>query len=171
LNKQLLLQPAIVQKIVNYYNDTPHTAFDCRFTPRQLQNDRELESWYIREQNTLIKVLRKQRNANFHDYHPGNVLMIYKPTNKTRDLFKKRRRNFDEFAIFRRYYNGNVVVETLNQPGIEIVLPIFYTKFVYDKIQDFPDYYRRNDDGLQLIGNFYEQNRKCSIRPFRGEFS
>jgi hypothetical protein len=65
---------------------------------------------------------------------PGNILLIHRFTNKARELFTKRRRNFDEFATFKRYYHGNVEVETFNQPGIPIVIAIFYTKFVCDSI-------------------------------------
>jgi hypothetical protein len=153
LEKQLILQPNIVQQIVSYYNDTPHTAFENKFTPTQVREDRELESWYIRkEQNKLLKIVRRQRDAGFHGYVPGNVLLIHKPTEKTRERFKKRRRNFDEFAIFKRYYNGNVVVETVNNHGVEIVLPIFFTRLVYDNIQDLPNRYLINNEGLRLDG-------------------
>jgi hypothetical protein len=48
-------------------------------------------------------------------YEPGNFLLIRRPTNKTNELFAKRRRNFDQFAIFKNYYHGNFICETLNQ--------------------------------------------------------
>jgi hypothetical protein len=137
LDRELLLFPSIVQKIVNYYNNTPHSAYKNKFSPIQVQNDNELESWFIRQQKAkLLEVLKITK----HTYKPGNILLIHRPVNKTSDLFRKRRRNFDELATFIQYVHGNVQVE-LKTKKVEI-LPIYYTKFVCDTKNDLPTDYR-----------------------------
>jgi hypothetical protein len=47
-NKKLMLDPNIVLQVENYYNNSPHGAHENKFTPKDVQNDPELESWYIR---------------------------------------------------------------------------------------------------------------------------
>jgi hypothetical protein len=63
-------------------------------------------------------------------------LIVYRPLGKTDEVFKKRRRNFQELAMFESYDHGNVVARLLASDGStgtkEITLPLYYTKFVCD---------------------------------------
>jgi hypothetical protein len=132
----LLYFPEIVLQIVDYYNNTPHSAYKNKFTPQQVQNDPELEAWYIRtQQMKLYDVLQRQQKS-FRRYNQGDLLIVYRPLGKTDEVFKKRRRNFQELAMFFRYDHGNVVVRLLKYDGAtasnEITLPLYYTKFVCD---------------------------------------
>jgi hypothetical protein len=132
----LLYFPEVVLQIVDYYNNTPHSAYKNKFTPQQVQNDLELEAWYIRtQQMKLYDVLQRQQKS-FRRYNDGDLLIVYRPLGKTDEVFKKRRRNFQELALFEKYDHGNVVVRLLTSDGLtgpnEITLPLYYTKFVCD---------------------------------------
>jgi hypothetical protein len=137
IDRELLLFPSIVQKIVNYYNSTPHSAYKNKFSPKEVQNDYELEGWYIRQQQSkLLKILKITK----HTYKPGNILLIHRPVNKTSELFKKRRRNFDELATFIQYTHGNAQVELKTKEVV--ILPIYYTKFVCNNKNELPPDYK-----------------------------
>jgi hypothetical protein len=137
LDRELLLFPSVIQKIVNYYNNTPHSAYKNKFSPKQVQNDNELEAWFIRQQKArLLEVLKITKFT----YKPGNILLIHRSVNKTSDLFRKRRRNFDELATFIQYVHGNVQVELKSKEVV--ILPIYYTKFVCDSKDDLPIDYK-----------------------------
>jgi hypothetical protein len=132
----LLYFPEVVLQIVDYYNNTPHSAYKNKFTPQQVQNDRELEAWYIRTQQLKLFDVLKQQQKSFRRYNQGDLLIVYRPLGKTDEVFKKRRRNFQELAMFEKYDHGNVVVRLLTADGQtgtkEITLPLYYTKFVCD---------------------------------------
>jgi hypothetical protein len=142
LNTELQLIPRIIDQIVHYYNNTPHTAYKNKFTPYQVQFDKDLETWYIRNQTLeLRRVITTQKNNNLLNYQRGNILQIHIPVEKTPLLFKKRIRNFDNLAEFIDYHHGNVRVRLLDRTAY-IELPIFYTKYVCRSINDLPDSYR-----------------------------
>jgi hypothetical protein len=44
INRELFLLDRVIQTVVFYYNNTPHRAYNNIFTPRQVQNDRELDA-------------------------------------------------------------------------------------------------------------------------------
>ena len=130
LDKELLLIPEIIQQIVLYYNNTPHTAYENLFTPTEVQSSKFLEGWFVRrQQRRLIDALRLQHDKFLNTYTPGCILLIYLPRGKTSDMFQKRRRNFDTLAEFIRYEYGNVVCRVLKEAN-EITVPIQYTKYI-----------------------------------------
>jgi hypothetical protein len=146
-NRELLLLDRYVQQIVSYYNKTPHKAYDNKFSPNQVQNDRELEAWYIRKQTRkLQEIIIAQRR--FMGYRRGNVLLVHLPLKKTNLGFKKRRRNFDELALFYDYHHGNARVELLNQQlgrelrGRLVTLPVYYTRFLAESEDELPHAYK-----------------------------
>jgi hypothetical protein len=140
LDKRYLLYPSVVLKIVEYYNNTPHSAYKNKFTPYQVQNDLELEAWYIREQQLRLFDSLKLQQKSFQRYQPGDVLLIHRPLGKTTELFRKRRRNFDELALFEEYDHGNVKVRLWKTQRYAII-PIYYTKFICHGV-DLPARYR-----------------------------
>jgi hypothetical protein len=149
LNREFLLMPEYVQQIVDYYNNTPHSAYENNFTPRDVMNDKELELWYIRKQmRELVAVVKRQRQV-FQGYEKGNVLLIHIPLNKTNIVFQKRRLNFDELAIFYDYNHGNVRIELLNANLIKrlgaklITIPIYYTRFLAHSLDELHPTYKK----------------------------
>ncbi|GHU18501.1 hypothetical protein FACS189472_06930 [Alphaproteobacteria bacterium] len=140
-------------EVLRIYNNTVHSAFENRFTPKQMQEDFELENAYIRmKQQQLAAAELKQSVGGMSSYQPGNVLLVHIPFGKTRQMFKKQRRNFSALAKFVRYEGGNAVVELLkpvsllgksrtNPEGLvsNIVIPIFFTKIIARRIEEIPD--------------------------------
>ncbi|GHU24983.1 hypothetical protein FACS189472_18090 [Alphaproteobacteria bacterium] len=117
----------------------------------QVQSDPELENAYIRarqEQLTVSNV--RATRGGLTSYQPGNILLVHIPFEKTRQMFKKRRRNFDTLATFIGYEGGNVICELLKPVQLRagkgpatknIVLPIFYTKIIATNIDEIPPEY------------------------------
>jgi hypothetical protein len=125
---ELLLYYPIVAEILNFYNNTPHSAYKNKFTPLQVQHDRELEAWYIRTQQLkLFDILQLQQP--FMTYKPGDLLLVHLSLAKTQSKFRKQRRNFNELAKFIKYEYGNVMAKLIKTDE-EVILPIYYTKFV-----------------------------------------
>jgi hypothetical protein len=139
-------------KVLDIYNNTVHQAFDNRFTPSQVQGDIELEGAYIRmKQRQLDDALVKQAVGGMSAFESGDLVLVHIPFEKTRQLFKKQRRNFSALARFMRYEGGNAVVTLLkgvplkkgsrdNPEGLieTIAVPIFYVKIVAKKGQPIP---------------------------------
>jgi hypothetical protein len=151
-DQDLLRDPEIMAQIVKIYNNTPHAAFDNKFTPYQVQMNPDIEEYYIRENmSRLDEVTTLQREAGFFNYKPGNALLIHINKAKTNEKFDKKRRAFNEVARFVRYENGNVNCERLTRAGGKIVgdkritIPIYYTKYLAPSINEIPKKY------LQLI--------------------
>jgi hypothetical protein len=130
-----LLDKNNLQLLVGKYNNTPHSAFDFKFTPVEVQNNPDVETVFIRDK--LLKLddrLGKQEDAGYFNYKPGDILLVYIPRWK---VFEKRRRNFNCLAKFIRYVNGNVECEMIAKEDIYsvgnnkiITIPIYFTKFV-----------------------------------------
>jgi hypothetical protein len=122
-------------QVVRLCNNTVHSAFDNKLTPKQMQEDPELELRYILyKQRVADEVKIKQTISGYSGYQPGNIVLIHVPWEKTKGLFKKQRRNLSELATFIDYDGGNADVQ-LMQPvppltHTRLVIPIFYTKFV-----------------------------------------
>jgi hypothetical protein len=141
-----LLNPEIVQHVVDIYNETPHSAYFHKFSPAEVQNDLEIEGAYIRyQQERLKEIKRKEDEAGLLSYKPGNILLVYIPKEKTQIKFDKRRRNFSDLATFVGYKNGNVVCELMDKllfknPVIE--LPIYYTKYLSEDEYTIPTDYK-----------------------------
>jgi hypothetical protein len=141
-----LLNPLTVQHLVEIYNNSPHSAYFHNFSPKQVQDDLEIEAAYIRYQMENLNEINSQlKKEGFQKYKPGNILLIHIPLEKTDLKFDKRRRNFSDLATFKNYKNGNVVCELLNKsyfrnPVIE--LPIHYTKFLSNDYHTIPATYK-----------------------------
>jgi hypothetical protein len=141
-----LLNPLTVQHLVDIYNNSPHSAYFHNFSPKQVQDNLEIEAAYIRYQMEKLNEINNQLKAEgFQMYKPGNILLIHIPLEKTDLKFDKRRRNFSDLATFKNYKNGNVVCELLNKsyfrnPVIE--LPVHYTKFLSNDYHTIPPLYK-----------------------------
>ncbi|KAA6369210.1 MAG: hypothetical protein EZS28_035263, partial [Streblomastix strix] len=107
--------PCQMQQMVEIYNKTPHLAFMNRFTPKQVQYDREIEGKFIRQkQAQLEQVMIRQQQQNLLNFKSGNILMIHADFSRLPIRFQKQRRQFNELATFTTYKNGNVVCKLLN---------------------------------------------------------
>jgi hypothetical protein len=141
-----LLNPAIIGRVVDIYNNTPHSAYFHKYSPNEVQNNLEIEAAYIRFQTERTnEIINQQKESGLLDYKPGNVLIVHIPKDKTPAKFDKRRRNFSDLAVFISYRHGNVVCELLDQlvfknPRIE--LPIYYTKYLAEDVHSIPHDYR-----------------------------
>jgi hypothetical protein len=88
--------------IVSEYNNTPHNNFYGLFTPFQIQFTRDLERYFIRENEyKLEKINEMQEKANLKDYKPGNILLIHLEFAKTKvDLVKKEEYLVNSLNLF-----------------------------------------------------------------------
>ncbi|KAA6356807.1 MAG: hypothetical protein EZS28_047666, partial [Streblomastix strix] len=101
--------PSQMQQMVEIYNKTPHLAFMNRFTPKQVQYNREIEGKFIRQkQAQLEQVMIRQQHENLLNFKSGNILMIHADYARLPIRFQKQRRQFNELATFISYKNGNV---------------------------------------------------------------
>jgi hypothetical protein len=64
-----------------------------KFTQTQAQHDRELKSWFIREQQMHLLGVLKIQDTHIGKYELGNVLLIHIEHQKTKKLFEKRKRD------------------------------------------------------------------------------
>jgi hypothetical protein len=144
-NAALWLNPNIVAKAVQEYNNTKHSAFYNEFSPIQVQHNKDLEEYFIREQQMRLQdVTEAQKEAELYNYIQGNILLIHLDFSKTDEKFKKQRRTFNQLAEFVKYDHGNVNCFILERGrrGKEITLPIYYTKFVSTDLSTIPNEYK-----------------------------
>ena len=141
------------------------------YSPVQVQNNVDLEWRYIRMMKMkLRKINEKQKLKGLLNYKRGNIILIHLDKGKTQKKHEKRRRVFDDIAEFICYQNGNVKCRLLNQyhtfsktkDGLVpyeksekgriaktddekaiIEVPIIYTKYVCDSIEDLNDDYKQ----------------------------
>ncbi|KAA6403465.1 MAG: hypothetical protein EZS28_001008 [Streblomastix strix] len=107
--------PSQMKQMVEIYIKTPHLAFMNRFTPKQVQYNREFESKFIRQKQVqLEQVMLRQQQENLLDFKSGNILMVHADFSRLPIRFQKQRRQFNELASFIAYKNGNVVCRLLN---------------------------------------------------------
>jgi hypothetical protein len=135
---------ALMSKVVQIYNNTVHSAFKNKYTPAEVQDDFRLECDYIRECEEEVKrvdQLRTQKGLN--TYEEGSILLVHIPLKKTQYSMQKRRRNFDELAIFVKYESGNAVVDLLHPYATlsGIVIPIYFTKFLASSLDELRQKY------------------------------
>ena len=124
-----------LQQIINYYNNTYHES--TKMTPKKMQENINLEYEYIRKMKLKKdKAIINQRQANLRNYEPGNILMIHLFLGKTDLKFEKNRRRFNRLATFLKYEHGNVRCKLFN--GTEILVPIFFTRFVSENKKNIP---------------------------------
>ena len=126
----------IIQQLVEYYNHTWHRMI--KMTPHEMHVDIDKEWKYIRAQiERLGDAKKKQKDAGLFNYKPGDRLLIHLDYGKLNPLTTRefrRRRNFDRFAKFVRYQNGNCLVQLekpikVDKTVFEVVeIPIYFTK-------------------------------------------
>jgi hypothetical protein len=134
-------------QMLRVYNNTVHSAFDNLYTPKQMQEDFELENAYIQyRQDQLEEVEEKRDEGKLNAYVAGNILLVHIPFQKTKLLFRKQRRTFSNLATFVRYEDGNAVVKLFKQmlplKNTTLVLPLYYTKFVAPTLDTLEEKYR-----------------------------
>ena len=153
LNPDVLRSEEIVERIVKFYNTTPHTGLlknkkGRHYTPLEMQQDRDLEWEYIRAKDVELRsAVKNIEAAKLSTYKKGNVLRLHLNWAKTKNRFRKRRMVFENVGVFHSYVNGNARVWVL-ELGEYRDVPIFFT----DKIAEDPfnipksyrDYYQTN---------------------------
>jgi hypothetical protein len=148
----------IIQKtrdVVNEYNNTPHIAFKYMFTPAEVQNNKDIEGYFIREQMyRLEEIKNRQAEAGFFNYKPGDILLIHRDNSKLPlDRYTKRRRVFNRVARFIRYIYGNVecIIYKRGVSGLPettkvdknhpIIVPIYHTRLIAHSLAELPQAY------------------------------
>jgi hypothetical protein len=129
-----------VARAVEIYNNTPHSAFNNEFTPMQVQMNKDLEEYYIREQlHRLDEIKKLQYEGGYFNYRTANVLLVHIESK----MMDKKRRVFNRMALFIDYDHGNVLCkileENLDKPVVTI--PIYHTKLITSSIQAIPEKY------------------------------
>ena len=151
LSYNILRNDSNMQAIVNFYNNTPHNSLPIddngiHYTPKEMQDNIDLEWYYIREKDReLADANERIKNAKLDTYEPGNILLLYLDHGKDREGMRKRRRNFQDVGEFITYHNGNVRCAriTSNERGKNniVELPIFFTKKIANNKQSIPKKY------------------------------
>jgi hypothetical protein len=78
------LEADYMSLIVNEYNNIPHNAFYGKFTLFQFQFIKNLERYFLRENEYMLENLNEIQEANLKDYKPGNILLIHLDFAKTK---------------------------------------------------------------------------------------
>jgi hypothetical protein len=109
------------------------------FTPFQVQFTRDLERYFMKENEYKLETIKKKQNElGLRDYEPGNILLLHLDFSKTSNRFTKKHRNLSKLARFIFYEFGNVKCYGYNIEK-HITIPIYYTKYIAeneDKIQE-----------------------------------
>jgi hypothetical protein len=130
----------LMERVIEIYNNTVHSAFSNKYTPAQVQDDFKLEAQFIRGSLELTATIDKARlHAGYLNYEPGDFLMVHLPLEKTNYKFQRPRRNFEELAKSITYKSPNARVELLHPYPWEspkmhgfsrAIIPIYYTKLL-----------------------------------------
>jgi hypothetical protein len=139
----------IVKRAVDEHNNTPHSAFNQEFTPKEVQMHKDLEEYYIRENMRRldeVKVLQFTEGLLF--YRPGDILLIHVDFKKTAQKLAKTRKTFNHLATFLGYDHKNIVYQVIYKTSLKsrifenpITIPIYYTKFVAESFKEIPKPY------------------------------
>jgi ribosomal protein L21E len=115
-----------LQQIVNYYNNTYHSAIDC--TPEFMQKDPDAEDQYIRWCiNKLDNMNKKLKRLGYYDYKVGDRLLLHLDESKTSSKFAKKRAYWGNVGVFVGYKGrSTAIVSVANRKTIE--LPLYFTK-------------------------------------------
>jgi hypothetical protein len=82
-NPQAFSNTDLLQKVVNIYNNTVHSAYKNKYTPADVQDNRELEGYYIKHCQQIVDDIDKLRiKAGYLSYEYGNILLVYVPIEK-----------------------------------------------------------------------------------------
>ena len=153
IREQFWLDANYMAVVVNEYNNTPHNAFYGQFTPFEVQFTRDLERYFIRENEYKLEQINEmQEKANLRDYKPGNILLVHLDFAKTKSRFSKKRRVFNKLAEFISYDFGNVKCNVFNVTDKyvknPVTLPIYYTKYLAENEKSIPQRYRELFRGI-----------------------
>jgi hypothetical protein len=135
----------LIQTMVNYYNNTPHIAYQNVFSPMEVQNNKEIEAEYIEYQRQNLEIAEtRQRYAGMTDYKVGNILLIHLDLAKTQAKFDPIRRNFNHIGEFQEYLHGNVVCRIIRHNALNqlVQVPIFYTMKISEDLESMPIKYK-----------------------------
>jgi hypothetical protein len=135
----------------NFYNNSPHKAFNNLLSPTELLNHPDIEELYITykfEQNR--EALVKQKEKGLLQYRPGNILMIH--LTPERLTFIKLRRRFGYLAEFVKYINGNVECNLLKPLKVSsityktVIIPIWDTRYLCDDLKALKSFGKEYSD-------------------------
>jgi hypothetical protein len=129
----------LMQKVVHAYNNKIHKALFNKFTPNQAQYNSMIEHTYIIEKNMELDRVNHSLLEKYQ-YQPGDVLLCHIPVKESFRV--KRRKNFDTLAYFIKYLHGNVLIQIYTS-GIQIAVPIYYTKFIAKSIDTLSEEAKR----------------------------
>ncbi|KAA6381874.1 MAG: hypothetical protein EZS28_022597, partial [Streblomastix strix] len=74
----------LMQYIVKMYNQTPHSAYDNKYSPQQVNDNQDIEGQYIRQQqDKLFEIKQQQQSKGLLSFQPRNILMIHLDYSKT----------------------------------------------------------------------------------------
>jgi hypothetical protein len=83
-NPEAFANERLISRVINIYNNTVHSAYNNKYTPAQVQDDREIESFYTKHQQAeLEKVKQLLVKDGFLTYEKGNILLVHVPLEKT----------------------------------------------------------------------------------------
>ena len=138
LDSRKIANPLLMQQMVHFYNNTPHSALKFRnyryyedddeldkymarepkwiyYTPNQMQHNPDLEWQYIRQMKLKLRRIKEQQKLKgLLNYQPGNIILVHLDLGKGEKKHEKQRRIFNELAEFINYENGNVKCKLLN---------------------------------------------------------
>jgi hypothetical protein len=127
-----LFYKEIIQKAVEEYNNTRHSAFNNEYTPKEVQMHKDLEEYYIRENLKRLEEVKHQQNIEgLFFYKPGDILLIHLDNSKNIDKLNKKRRVFNRLATFLDYNHGNVVCQVLYN-NVQLHPKRLYEKLIYN---------------------------------------
>ena len=160
------------------------------YTPRQVQENVDLEWRYIRMMRSKLQTIKNKMSLKgLLSYSPGNIILIHLEKGKTKKKHEKIRRVFNEIAVFFCYQNGNVICRLLkpylnytpqkdgpfkfhpssNTSDKYIKVPIIYTKFVCKSIESLPKDYIEYF-GLQNYFHKSDVPKSLTIPKFPAHF-
>ncbi|KAA6398336.1 MAG: hypothetical protein EZS28_006144 [Streblomastix strix] len=92
LDERSFESPILMSQMVEIYNNTPHSAFENQFTPRQVNGQQELEAYFIRKNDKKLRQIKtKQQISGLRKYLRGNIIMIHVDYSRTSHRFMKQR--------------------------------------------------------------------------------
>jgi hypothetical protein len=131
-----------LSEFTEYYNNTPHKAFNNLITPKEMLLDNELEQRYIQLMDKRLEEINYlQRKEQLLSYRKGNILMIHIQPNRIKMI--KVRRRFEYLAEFIQYSHGNAVCRLLrpiyvgkNKVYKIIEIPVWHTKYLCESLEN-----------------------------------
>ena len=131
----------LIQQLAYYYNNTWHKSI--KMTPLEMHTQREKEWEFIRRKTEKLNEVKQRLYENgYYGFQPGDEVLVYLDTSKTKHRFNKRRRNFDHLSLFQRYEDGHAIVlvtfrkddeinegeDEILEGDVEVAVPIYFIK-------------------------------------------